>query len=73
MVVHSYEDVLQVCPIPYVWGKRISNKNGSFDYIIEGGNELLLKKLKMESEEEILNKDVCEILGISKDEIELFD
>ncbi|OSB08257.1 ATP-binding protein [Paraclostridium bifermentans] len=73
MIVHSYEDVLQVCPIPYVWGKRISNKNGSFDYIIEGGNELLLKKLKMESEEEILNKDVCEILGISKDEIELFD
>ncbi|MDO7203136.1 hypothetical protein Q5M85_01635 [Paraclostridium bifermentans] len=42
MVVHSYEDVLQVCPYR-IWGKRISNKNGSLDYIIKGGNELLLK------------------------------
>lgn len=73
MVVNNYEEVLQMCPIPYVWGKRITDENGALDYIIKGGNELLLKKLKLESEDEILNKDVLSILGISKEEIELFD
>lgn len=73
MVVNNYEEVLQMCPIPYVWGKRITDENGGLDYIIKGGNELLLKKLKLESEDEILNKDVLSILGISKEEIRLFD
>lgn len=72
MVANNYEEVLQMCPIPYVWGKRITDENGGLDYIIKGGNELLLKKLKLESEDEILNKDVLSILGISKEEIRLF-
>ncbi|GAA0699787.1 ATP-binding protein [Paraclostridium ghonii] len=73
MVVNNYEEVLQMCPIPYVWGNCITDESGNLDYIIKGGNELLLKKLKLESEDEILNKDVCSVLGISKEEIELFD
>lgn len=41
-------------------------------YIIEGGNKLLIEKLGVNSDKEIIGKSVSEVLGISRNEINSF-
>lgn len=41
-------------------------------YIIEGGNKLLVEKLGVNSDKEIIGKSVSEVLGISRNEINSF-
>lgn len=41
-------------------------------YIIEGGNKLLIEKLGVNNDKEIIGKSVSEVLGISRNEINSF-
>ncbi|MGL5641753.1 MAG: PAS domain-containing protein, partial [Paraclostridium sp.] len=73
MDVYNYKEILEICPVPCVWGKRISNeKNGEKDYIIKGSNNLLLEKLGIEKKDEIIDLNLSKVLGISKEEVSLF-
>jgi PAS domain S-box-containing protein len=70
---HKYKEILDFCPIPYIWGEYQKDKNtGDIEYIIKGINDLLLEKLDIESKDEILDKDISSILGMPKDELNLF-
>lgn len=68
MGVHKYENILDMCPIPYIWGKRI-DEGGDIRYIAKGSNDLLIKKLELKDEKDIIDKRVEDILGISISEI----
>ena len=71
--IHKYKEILDICPIPYIWGKYTGDiESKSTDYIIKGGNDLLFKKLNIENEYEILDKDLTSVLGMSKEELNLF-
>ncbi|WP_338559383.1 ATP-binding protein [Paraclostridium sordellii] len=73
MDFNKYSEVLEVCPIPCVWGKRmIDFRDKKSRYIIEGGNKLLIEKLGVNSDKEIIGKSVSEVLGISRNEINSF-
>ncbi|CEP79665.1 ATP-binding protein [Paraclostridium sordellii] len=73
MDFNKYSEVLEVCPIPCVWGKRmIDFRDEKSRYIIEGGNKLLIEKLGVNSDKEIIGKSVSEVLGISRNEINSF-
>lgn len=73
MDFNKYSEVLEVCPIPCVWGKRmIDFRDKKSMYIIEGGNKLLIEKLGVNSDKEIIGKSVSEVLGISRNEINSF-
>ncbi|MCR1849233.1 PAS domain-containing sensor histidine kinase [Paraclostridium sordellii] len=73
MDFNKHSEVLEVCPIPCVWGKRmIDFRDEKSRYIIEGGNKLLIEKLGVNSDKEIIGKSVSEILGISRNEINSF-
>lgn len=73
MDFNKHSEVLEVCPIPCVWGKRmIDFRDKKSRYIIEGGNKLLIEKLGVNSDKEIIGKSVSEVLGISRNEINSF-
>ncbi|CEN76092.1 two-component sensor histidine kinase [[Clostridium] sordellii] len=73
MDFNKHSEVLEVCPIPCVWGKRmIDFRDEKSRYIIEGGNKLLIEKLGVNSDKEIIGKSVSEVLGISRNEINSF-
>lgn len=73
MDFNKYSEVLEVCPIPCVWGKRmIDFRDKKSRYIIEGGNKLLIEKLGVNNDKEIIGKSVSEVLGISRNEINSF-
>lgn len=73
MEIHKCKEILDICPIPYIWGKYTGDiESKSTDYIIKGGNDLLFKKLNIENEYEIINKDLTSVLGMSKEELNLF-
>ena len=73
MDFNKYSEVLEVRPIPCVWGKRmIDFRDKKSRYIIEGGNKLLIEKLGVNSDKEIIGKSVSEVLGISRNEINSF-
>lgn len=73
MDFNKHSEVLEVCPIPCVWGKRmIDFRDKKSMYIIEGGNKLLIEKLGGNSDKEIIGKSVSEVLGISRNEINSF-
>ncbi|CEQ12182.1 two-component sensor histidine kinase [[Clostridium] sordellii] len=73
MDFNKNSEVLEVCPIPCVWGKRmIDFRDKKSRYIIEGGNKLLIEKLGVNSDKEIIGKSVSEVLGISRNEINSF-
>ncbi|MDU6113091.1 MAG: ATP-binding protein [Paeniclostridium sordellii] len=73
MDFNKHSEVLEVCPIPCVWGKRmIDFRDKKSRYIIEGGNKLLVEKLGVNSDKEIIGKSVSEVLGISRNEINSF-
>lgn len=73
MDFNKYSEVLEVCPIPCVCGKRmIDFRDKKSRYIIEGGNKLLIEKLGVNSDKEIIGKSVSEVLGISRNEINSF-
>lgn len=73
MDFNKYSEVLEVCPIPCVWGKRmIDFRDKKSRYIIEGGNKLLIEKLGVNGDKEIIGKSVSEVLGISRNEINSF-
>ncbi|CEK30846.1 two-component sensor histidine kinase [[Clostridium] sordellii] len=73
MDFNKHSEVLEVCPIPCVWGKRMTDfRDKKSRYIIEGGNKLLIEKLGVNSEKEIIGKSVSEVLGISRNEINSF-
>lgn len=70
MDVYKCKEILEICPIPCVWGKRMSNEeNGENEYIIKGSNRLLLEKLNIEKEDEIIDLNISNVFGIYKDEI----
>lgn len=50
----------------------IDFRNKKSRYIIEGGNKLLIEKLGVNSDKEIIGKSVSEVLGISRNEINSF-
>ena len=73
MQVHKYKEILDSCPIPYIWGKYTGNiESKSADYIIKGGNDLLLRKLNIKNEYGIIDKDLTSVLGMSREELNLF-
>lgn len=73
MDFNKYSEVLEVCPIPCVWGKRmIDFRDKKSRYIIEGGNKLLIEKLGVNNDKKIIGKSVSEVLGISRNEINSF-
>ncbi|EPZ55262.1 hypothetical protein H477_3261 [[Clostridium] sordellii ATCC 9714] len=73
MDFNKHSEVLEVCPIPCVWGKRMTDfRDKKSRYIIEGGNKLLIEKLGVNSDKEIIGKSVSEVLGISRNEINSF-
>lgn len=71
MGVHKDKNILQMCPIPYIWGKCI-NEGEDREYIIKGSNNLLIRKLQLKEEKDILDKRLEDILGISINEIKKF-
>lgn len=73
MDFNKHSEVLEVCPIPCVWGKRMTDfRDKKSRYIIEGGNKLLIEKLGVNSDKKIIGKSVSEVLGISRNEINSF-
>lgn len=71
MEIHKYKNILDMCPIPYIRGKRI-DEGGNIRYIVKESNDLLIRKLELEDENDIIDKTLEDVLGISINEIKIF-
>lgn len=68
-----YKKVVDKCPMSYISGKLVK-QNGDciVDYLVEYVNKSLLDSIDEEDKNEVLNKSLTEVLGISRDEIKRF-